>query len=284
VSAIELGITAGCIEDLQLYSAHHHNDVELNFLASGQLIYAFAGKHILLPSNRTALFWAAIPHRLVRVAPGTKLYWITIPLAVFSKWDLPNGMIRSVLNADFVEDMSGDASLVDQYAFHRWYTDIAGGNQTHGKTVLLEIEARLRRLADAFSAERAHNLSAQVSNPRLVVAQQIAQFIAQHYTEQIDGHTIAAAVGVHPGYASRVFANTFNIGVIDYLTQYRVAAAQKMLLMTELQVKTIAFEVGFGSISRFYASFKKLCGMSPERYRLKLQGKLDEASVSPDTR
>ncbi len=288
MNAIDLGFTAGYIEELQLYSAHPHNDVELVFLASGQLLYAFAGKHIPLLSNRLAIFWAAIPHRLIRVAPNTKFYWITIPLAVFSHWDLPNGLIKSVLDADFVEEMSGEPSPNDQFAFRQWYADISGGSRAHSKTALLEIEARVRRLADGFSADNPSPvLVSQGNNPRVQTAQQIALFIANHYTEQIDGTTIAAAVGVHPGYASRVFASVFNIGVIDYLTQYRVAAAQKMLLMTEYQVKTIAFEVGFGSISRFYASFKKLCGMSPERYRLKLQGKLDEASVtsvSPDTR
>jgi AraC-like DNA-binding protein len=285
LNAIDLGFTAGYIEELQLYGAHHHNDVELVFLASGQLLYAFAGKHIPLPSNRLAIFWAAIPHRLIRVAPNTKFYWITIPLNVFYRWDLPNGLIKCVLDAEFVEDMSGESTANDQYAFRQWYTDISSGNRVYGKTALLEIEARVRRLADGFSAERpAPVLTAPGNNPRLQTAQQIALFIANHYTEQIDGTTIAAAVGVHPGYASRVFASVFNIGVIDYLTQYRVAAAQKMLLMTEYQVKTIAFEVGFGSISRFYASFKKLCGMSPERYRLKLMGKLDEASISLDTR
>ncbi len=286
MNAIDLGFTAGCIEELQLYSAHHHNDVELNFLESGQLIFAFAGKHIPLASHRLALFWAAIPHRLIRVAPGTRLYWITIPLAVFSRWDLPNGLIKSALNAEFVQDVSSEPTQIDLYTFRRWYGDISGGSATHGKTVLLEIEARLRRLADGLSSRPSLSLSAQITNPRLATAQQIAQFIAQHYTEQIDGHTIAAAVGVHPGYASRVFANTFNIGVIDYLTQYRVAAAQKLLLMTDLQIKTIAFEVGFGSISRFYATFKKLCGVSPERYRLKLMhpGTGDELPLSLDTR
>ncbi|MBK8021129.1 MAG: helix-turn-helix domain-containing protein [Chloroflexi bacterium] len=40
--------------------------------------------------------------------------------------------------------------------------------------------------------------------------------------------------------------------------------------MTDCQVKEIAYAVGFGSISRFYAAFKLLCGMSPEKYRLAL--------------
>ena len=94
--------------------------------------------------------------------------------------------------------------------------------------------------------------------------------------EQINCQAIAAAVGIHPSYASRAFANAYHISIIDYLTQYRVAAAQKLLLMTDLSVKHIAFEAGFSSLSRFHASFKKLCGYSPEKYRYTLTSAVED--------
>lgn len=270
MSTVELGFSAGFIEELQLYNSHRHNDIELNFLSSGELVYAFAGREYYLPANRLAVFWAAIPHRLIRIAPKTALYWITIPVSLFTNWDLPNGVVRSILNADFLQDQGHEAVTLDPYRLRQWYEDILGGSETHGKTVLLEIEARLRRLSLSLhtgSEKPPLIMLGPGNNAGLSAAHAIAAFVAQHYTEQINCQGIAAAVGIHPGYASRAFANTYHIGIVDYLTQYRVAAAQKLLLMTDLPVKHIAFEAGFNSLSRFHASFKKLCGFSPEKYR-----------------
>jgi AraC family transcriptional regulator, melibiose operon regulatory protein len=274
VRILELGFSAGMHQEMGLYNTgHRHNDIELNFLTSGEMIYAFAGKQHLVSPLRLTVFWAAIPHRLIYVAPSSRLYWVTIPLSFFTNWDLPNGMVKSVLNGSFLQEPSAVFEQLDLYWFRQWYEDLSSMNKMHSKTVLLEIEARLRRLAAELvrSHSTVHtHVAHHGHNTKLHTAQQVAQYITQHYAETIDCKAIADAVGIHPGYASRVFSETFDIGIIEYLTQYRVAAAQKLLLMTDLQVKQIAFDVGFGSISRFYAAFKQLCGMSPEKYRLTL--------------
>jgi transcriptional regulator GlxA family with amidase domain len=61
--------------------------------------------------------------------------------------------------------------------------------------------------------------------------------------------------------------NYTHTGILDYLTQYRVAHAQRLLVTTDLPVLEIALACGFNSLSRFYAAFKKICGRSPRTYR-----------------
>ena len=61
------------------------------------------------------------------------------------------------------------------------------------------------------------------------------------------------------------------MSIIDYITQYRVSHAQFLLITTDTNVSEIALKAGFGSISRFYTAFKKVCGQSPVAYRAMLR-------------
>jgi len=54
---------------------------------------------------------------------------------------------------------------------------------------------------------------------------------------------------------------------VAYLTQYRVAYAQQMLLISDESISDIALASGFTSLSRFYAAFREICHDSPKHYR-----------------
>lgn len=51
------------------------------------------------------------------------------------------------------------------------------------------------------------------------------------------------------------------------LSEKRLSVAAKLLTETDKSVSEICFEVGFGSLSVFYAAFSKKFGTSPGRYR-----------------
>ncbi|MBA2692233.1 MAG: helix-turn-helix domain-containing protein [Rubrobacter sp.] len=48
----------------------------------------------------------------------------------------------------------------------------------------------------------------------------------------------------------------------------RSCQAQHLLISTDHDTARIAFEVGFGSTSRFYEAFKKTSGRTPRKYRM----------------
>ncbi len=69
---------------------------------------------------------------------------------------------------------------------------------------------------------------------------------------------------------SQVINSGFDMSFFDYLNQFRINDAKKLLCLEEGQLQavlSIAFEVGFNSNSAFYAAFKKSCGMTPAQYR-----------------
>ena len=101
--------------------------------------------------------------------------------------------------------------------------------------------------------------------------EQMACFIANHYTEPLHTEDIAKVVHLHPNYAMSLFRKYFGINMLEYIMQYRIAHAQRLLITTKLNVSEVALEAGFGSVSQFYHVFKGACGQLPSEYRSGLQ-------------
>lgn len=53
----------------------------------------------------------------------------------------------------------------------------------------------------------------------------------------------------------------------QYLVDLRIRRAAKLLRATNLPVTDIAYEVGFESLSGFYAAFRRRMGAPPARFR-----------------
>ncbi len=228
--------------------------------------------YVSIRDGHLGLLWAAIPHQLVRVDEPVICHWVTLPLAWFLQWQLPSGLTQAVLHGELVLDGDAVAEL-DLTLFKRWAQDMKANSAELRKIVLLEIEARMRRLA--LNAERGARPRPRdkraAGRGALGKVEQMANFIAEHYTEELRVGDIAEAASLHPNYAMTLFRRTFGLSLVDYLTQHRISHAQRLLATSEAKVLDVALESGFGSLSRFYAAFSDSCGQSPRQYRLSVR-------------
>jgi len=258
---------------------HRHNEVELNFIEQGSLTYLFGGMRTSLKAGQMALFWATVPHQLMQVEERTILHWMTIPFATFLQWQLPDMLTRQVICGKFVTDLEEKEAMhhqANQVLFRQWYADLQQNSPEHRKVVLLEVEARLHRLALSMSMQDRESAKQEGSRAPLPVGEssnveRLACFIAEHYTEPLSVGQVAQTVHLHPNYVMSLFRRSFGMSIVDYITQYRVSHAQFLLITTDTNVSEIALKAGFGSISRFYTAFKKVCGQSPVAYRAMLR-------------
>ena len=244
---------------------HRHNDVELNFIERGAFTYLFGGRRVTVRENHLALFWAAMPHQLIAVEPNTAFYWLTLPLGWFLRWRLPDALAQQILRGAIVTHPApADA---DQNLFEQWVADLEQGGPERRRVVLLEIEARLRRLALALNTP---GPALPDSPAGISKAEHLAHLVVEHFAESWRAADIARAAGLQPNYAMTLFRDTFGVSIGAYLTQHRVARAQQLLVTTESSVLDIALQSGFGSASRFYSAFKQASGLSPHAYRASL--------------
>lgn len=67
---------------------------------------------------------------------------------------------------------------------------------------------------------------------------------------------------------SRVFKKRLGISFTEYLNREKCSRAKKLLLYTHKNISEVAFAAGFKSVQYFEKVFKKLTGISPNKFRL----------------
>ena len=117
----------------------------------------------------------------------------------------------------------------------------------------------IRLCTEAMSARSGASVSA---------ADAARQYVDQHYADsELSLGAAARAVGLSPNHLSTVFKEKHGIGFSDYVTDMRIRQAKRLLLTTDLQISEIGERVGYQNINYFGMLFKKVIGVSPNRYR-----------------
>ena len=118
-------------------------------------------------------------------------------------------------------------------------------------------QLRERERADADSSEK--------------VLQIMMQYIQTHYSMPVTLADIAGAGNISKNTALRYFRENIRITPVEYLTQYRVRIACRMLRETSEKIAYIAGCVGYDNISYFNRIFKKYVGKTPMQYRFETE-------------
>ncbi|RZU53426.1 AraC family transcriptional regulator [Krasilnikovia cinnamomea] len=243
--------------------AHRHQDIEINVVIRGSITYLFGGRFVEVEMPGAALFWASVPHQLVRVSPDARLRWLNLPLAMVLPWKLGPVLLDQLLRPW----PTVLRRAVPAPGFADWATELASPDAELSAIALLEIQAYTRRLLhEAEPDTRAESRARR--DDAVVRATAMARFIAEHFAERITVADVADVVHLHPRYAMTIFRRVVGLTVGQHLEQCRVAEAQRLLITSDATAAEIAHAAGFGSVSRLYAAFTPACGQSPAAYRL----------------
>jgi AraC family transcriptional regulator, melibiose operon regulatory protein len=260
----------------------HHNEIEVNILEKGWVTYLLGGRKVQISGGQMGVFWAAIPHQILEFSPGISYLVVTIPLAWFLQCKLPERFVQPLLRGSVMtEDLTPARLKLDHVLFGQWEQDLVEADDDVQRIVMLEMEARLRRMiaklpvnpspaktTNPIKARKSRSTHGGLHGNELNKVEQMACLIAQRYTEQLTVTEIGEQVGLHPNYAMGLFKKAFGTTLIDYLTHHRVSHAQRLLATTDEKIVEVAFSSGFNSISRFNEAFRRACGCTPREYRL----------------
>ncbi|GAA2231168.1 helix-turn-helix domain-containing protein [Herbiconiux moechotypicola] len=266
---------------------HAHNDIEIN-LSAGELVYSTGGRMSTLPAGSPCAFWGARPHRLVHAGEGAPLAWVTVPLAVFMSWGVPELVKRRLLEGEVLvgsPDAVGGApgraggvlvgppgagsgpppTLAGQVRIAGWARELAGGDALARRAAALEIEALLCRSASGTWAESA--IVSARSSREVGRAARMAAFLVENSGRRVRMEQVAEVVHLHPNRAARAFKEVFGSTIGEYLAQLRTAEAQRLLVTTDLPAAEVGSRAGFHSSSAYHDTFRRLAGTSPQRWR-----------------
>ena len=251
----------------------HHNEIEINLLLKGSVTYLLGGRKVRLDAASLNVFWAAIPHQIVEFDKTTEYFVVTIPLAWFLQCKLADRFVQPLLRGEVLQEMLESREPEDQQLFARWEDDLQASDEELRHIVMLEMEARLRRMLARLPAKGFEGGAARkgcvtsLHGGELNKVEQIACVIAQRYTEQLTVTEIGRSVGLHPNYAMGLFKKAFGTTLLDYLMHHRISHAQRLLATSDDKIVNVAFASGFNSISRFNEAFRRACGCTPRQYR-----------------
>ncbi len=99
----------------------------------------------------------------------------------------------------------------------------------------------------------------------------VYDYIQKNYQRQISLSDIASRLNMSEEYFSRYFSKTMKKPFFEFLNEYKINRACKLLIETDKQISEICYAAGFESIPFFYRQFKKFKDCQPKTYRMNYQ-------------
>ena len=117
-----------------------------------------------------------------------------------------------------------------------------------------------RNHPEAFPDRSQRNLSDAVLNAQ--------RYINENFDRRVTLEEIARRNYISTHTMSVAFKDMVGIGFKEYLVQFRLAEAKKLLISTQLSIEEIAARVGYVNVNNFIRIFKDREQLTPLQYRL----------------
>ena len=78
---------------------------------------------------------------------------------------------------------------------------------------------------------------------------------------------LCCLLGTNRNTLAIAFKKTLGIGAYSWLRNARIVKARKLLKLSDINIQSICFEVGYENAANFSTTFKSIIGVSPKKYR-----------------
>lgn len=120
---------------------------------------------------------------------------------------------------------------------------------------------------EILSTEGAYNKLNETDEKRLDA---VYRFTLNEYHRPVSLDEIAGVANMTVNSFCRYFKARTRRSYLDFLTEFRIGQACKLLQQEDVSIADIGFLVGFGNLSNFNRKFRELNGCTPKEYRFRL--------------
>lgn len=105
-------------------------------------------------------------------------------------------------------------------------------------------------------------------------------FIRQNYREKLSLEDIARSASISKSECLRCFRTGIDRTPFEYLQDYRIEMAERLLRTTDDSILDIALQTGFSNSAYFGKIFREVHGISPGIYRKEYQKRSMQAYMA----
>jgi AraC-like DNA-binding protein/mannose-6-phosphate isomerase-like protein (cupin superfamily) len=250
---------------------HWHSEYEINYVASGHITFSVDGKNFALGPGQAVFVNSGSLHALTIPHPGKGVFYSIL----FSE----NFIFPAVVDPVY------EKYMLPMHRRQKAFPVLLSGSTPWGKQVLNclaeatkayfnkspgnELKARIAFLTliyqcinnDAFiTIDHKHNT-------KIDMIQSILLYIQNNYTEDIKIKNLAEKANCCPEHFCRTFKLVVGKPPKEFLLDYRLSQASRMLQEEDDSITNIASKCGFSDINYFSRLFKKRNKMTPREYR-----------------
>ncbi|WP_066644444.1 helix-turn-helix domain-containing protein [Christensenella timonensis] len=254
-------------------NCHWHNVFEFGVMLSGALDYYINGSHMKLVKGDCVFVNANTMHMATQCGgcDDAVMFTIVFPPTLFTD-NTRNSVYRKYFQPILERSSYGFklehnalgqkmiASLQEVYALR----DTQYGYELKCLGLLIQVwETLLSYIAE-------HGGPPAQTGPQNRYegkAKDILSYIHAHYTENISIDDITKHTGISRSACFRCFRRFTNKKPVEYINEYRLAHAAKMLRETGDSIAEICTACGFSSSSYFGKLFKEKYALTPLQYR-----------------
>lgn len=231
----------------ELYEFYYLKSGSVTYLASDKIYHLSAGDVVVIPPNtlhKTVSAKDAQRERIlfyldVRYVEGLFDIKELLP-ASLTLYHSENGRVREIFEA-----------------LHAEYSSAA--SEVYMRALVCELAVLLARTLDGSVGKEEGRL------PRVVA--DALSYIDANYMLDLSLQGVADVLFVSAEYLSRTFKKHTGFTFSEYLNQYRIKEANRLLVQTDMKISEIAAACGFNSTNHFCKSYKKTVGTSALKHR-----------------
>jgi len=137
---------------------------------------------------------------------------------------------------------------------------------------LAELRENIEALVNGFECEDSNNFRARFSfmvlskkySPEIT---RVIRYVEENFNKDTTLKSLSDVANMTPSYLSRTFKKHTGYSVNDFVSRYKVHVANELFL-NGLNVKEVAFYVGYEDEKYFSKVYKKISGVSPKSQKL----------------
>lgn len=255
---------------------HWHEEIQFDYIVKGTVLVQIGTSEFVLRSGEGIFINTGMLHRLVpidengkerlQVESGTQVIDSFVCSWKLAESDRLSSAYRECI-APLLEEKVDGILLSDEEV--RWLCQMAEKKRAEANGYQMAVKGYLCLLWEGLVGRKESQMR-QIS-PReerdLKRIKTAMTYLQQNFSKKILLEDIAANLAVSKSELCRCFHRVLKESPMDYLIQYRLEEAAKLLSAGEKSVTQIALDTGFDGPSHLGRFFLKSFGCTPSQYR-----------------